>query len=155
MDFTTCKELECQLTIATKKILCFFARRFFAWDPDMLQKVKDKKKKIYNLSDDDIDSDICFNTDWWQQRVFRKMLPPSLLHWRVGSVYIFYGDKVDTSSKKVLFNKLAWNKANNVLQEILDRNVSDPPNLKLHMHQLDKKGNLKKTRISFTCITAQ
>ena len=128
---------------------------FFAWDPDMLQKVKDKKKKIHNLSDDDIDSDMHFNADWWRERVFRKILPPSLLYWRVRSVYMFYGDKVDTSSKKMLFNKLAWNKANNVLQKIPDGNVSDPPNLQLYMHQLNKKGNLKKTRISFTCVTAQ
>ena len=129
---------------------------FFSWDPDILQKVKDKKIKIYTLSDDDIDSDMCFNADWWQERVFRKISPPSLLHWRVRSVCVFYGDKVDTiSSAKALFNKLVWNKANNDLQEILDGNVSDPPNLQFRMHQLDKKGNLKKTRISFTCIAAQ
>ena len=138
-----------------KRFYVSLQEAFFAWDPGMLHKVKDKKKKIYNLSDDDIDSNMCFNADWWRERVFRNILPPSLLHWRVRSVCIFYGNKVDTSSTKALFNKLAWNKANNVLQDILDGNVSDPPNLQLHMHQLGKKGNLKKTRISFTCIAAQ
>ena len=48
-----------------------------------------------------------FNAHWWRQIVFRKILPPILLCWRVRSVCVFYGDKVDTSSKKALFNKLA------------------------------------------------
>ena len=61
----------------------------------------------------------------------------------------FYGDNVDTSSKKVLFNKLSCNKANNVLQKILDGNVSDPPNVHLYMHQLDKKGNLNRDKDMF------
>ena len=88
-----------------KRFYVSLREAFFAWDPDMLQKVKDKKKKIHNLSDDDIDSDTYFNADWWRQRVFRKTLPPSLLCWRVRSVCMFHGDKVDPSSTKALFNE--------------------------------------------------
>ena len=87
---------------------------------------------------------MCFNADWWRERVFRKMLPPSLLCWRVRSAHAFYGDKVDGDSSKTLFNKLAWNKANSALQEALDGNASDPPKVPLCTHQLDNKGSLKK-----------
>jgi len=42
-----------------------------------------------------------------------------------------------------------WNKANNILKDILDRNISDPLNISFHMYQLDKKGNLKEDNIRF------
>ena len=62
---------------------------------------------------------------------------------------MFHGDKVDPSSTKALFKKLACNKAKNVLQEILDGNASDLPNVHLHLHQLDKKVNLKRYKDKF------
>ena len=34
-------------------------------------------------------------------------------------------------------------KASNILAEILDGNISDPPNLQLYAHQLNKKGEKK------------
>ena len=48
--------------------------------------------------------------------MFRTIIPPSFLHWRVRAVLAVYGTKLDTDSKKPLFNERAWKKANNLLE---------------------------------------
>jgi hypothetical protein len=42
-----------------------------------------------------------------------------------------------------LFDSNAWDKANNVLKEILDGNVSDPPGIDFYVHRLDSNGDPK------------
>ena len=45
-----------------------------SWDPDVLQRVKEKNKQRHNLTYDQFNSDVYFNVDWWQQRLFIKIL---------------------------------------------------------------------------------
>ena len=99
-----------------KRFFVSLQEAIFAWNPEMLKKVKDKKKRTRNLTDIEIESDMCFNVRWWQERVFRTILPPSFLYWRVRAVLAVYGTKLDTDSKKHLFNERAWKKANNLLE---------------------------------------
>ena len=57
--------------------------------------------------------------------MFIKILLPSLSCWRVINACVFYSDKVDAISNKELFNNLAWNKSNNILQEIIRKYPND------------------------------
>ena len=84
---------------------------FFSWNPEMLLNIKNKMKLKYNLTDEELDADMHFKVRWWQQRAFRKILPPSILYWRVRAVIICYGSKIDTESNKPLFNERAWKKS--------------------------------------------
>ena len=127
---------------------------FFAWNPESLLQVKNKKKQKHNLTDEEIDADMYFKVRWWQERVFRKILPPSMLYWRVRAVLAFYGNKVDKDTSKPLFNERAWKKASKILIEITNGNVSDPPNLQLYVHRLNKKERKKSTRMASTCAIA-
>ena len=36
--------------------------------------------KIYNLTQEEIEAEMYFNCEWWKERVFPKILPPSLLY---------------------------------------------------------------------------
>ena len=71
------------------------------------------------------------------------MLPPSFLYGQVRAVLVVYCTKLDADSKKSLFNKRAWKKANNLLEVLLDGFISNPPDLPLCLHQLNKKGDSK------------
>ena len=66
--------------------------------------------------------------------------PPIFLRWQVRVILAVYGTKVDNNSKKHLFNNRAWKKDSDLITEILDGCMSDPPKLRLYMHQL-KGGN--------------
>ena len=46
-----------------KGFFIYLEEVFYTWDPNMLQKIIDKKKQIYNLSDNEIYSYIYFNID--------------------------------------------------------------------------------------------
>ena len=81
-----------------------------------------------------------YNVAWFRQRVERTVLPPSKLYWRVRAVFEVYGHRKDSKSGQPLFNKAAWLKANNVLQEILAGNASDPPGVEFYNQKLNSKG---------------
>ena len=46
----------------------------------------------------------------------------------------------DSKSKQPLFNARAWQKADNLLKEILEGYYSDPPNLNLYTTRLQTDG---------------
>ena len=81
-----------------------------------------------------------YNVDYFRKRVERIVLPPSKLYWRVRAVFELYGNKCDSKTGLPLFNKAAWKKANNLLQEILAGNASDPPGCLFYQQQLNAKG---------------
>ena len=64
------------------------------------------------------------------------ILPPSKLYWRVRGVFELYGPMEDAKTGKTLFNNKAWTVAKNVLKEILDGNISDPPGMSFYSHWL-------------------
>ena len=92
------------------------------------------------FSDEDIDAKMYYDVDSFRQRVDRRILPPRQLYWRVRSLFVLFGDKVDSKSKLPLFNKRAWSKANNVLKEILLGFYSDPPGISFYTNRLSKRG---------------
>jgi hypothetical protein len=63
---------------------------FFMWDLDILNKVKDALRKD-GVTDDEIDTKMFYNVDWFRQRVPRLISPPSVLYWRVRIVFAIYG----------------------------------------------------------------
>lgn len=112
---------------------------WFTWDPAKLQEVMDVLKAD-GLSEDDIDSKLYYDADYFRARVPRVVLPPSKLYPRVRAVFEVYGPKVDSESKKPLFNKTAWSKAAQVLREIALGLASDPPGVQFYTVKLDAKG---------------
>jgi hypothetical protein len=59
---------------------------------------------------------------------------------RVRAVYALYGPQVDSETKLPLFNTAAWDRANNVLAEILAGHVADPPGVQFYFQSLNTKG---------------
>ena len=112
---------------------------WFAWDPEKLQEVTDALKAD-GLSEDDIEAKMYYDADYFRARVPRVVLPPSKLYPRVRAVFEVYGPKVDSESKKPLFNKTAWAKAAQVLREIVLGLASDPPGVQFYTVKLDAKG---------------
>ena len=51
-------------------------------------------------------------------------------------MYAIYGNKIDALSGKALFDDEAWKKANNVLKEILQGFVSDPPGYQFYTKKI-------------------
>ncbi|KAG7358280.1 hypothetical protein IV203_014867 [Nitzschia inconspicua] len=57
---------------------------------------------------------------------------------------VAFGKRVDSKTKQPLFNKEAWKKAKNLLDEILEGFYSDPPGFDFYTFELDKNGQVKK-----------
>lgn len=108
------------------------------WDPIILDKVKNNLKKE-GLSEREIEDKMYFDTYYFTQRVPRTAPPPSIMYPRVRAVYALFGNK--RSSKGVpLFTAANWNKAKNVLAEILAGHASDPPGVSFYTQQINSKG---------------
>ena len=90
---------------------------FFIWDEDQMTDLRERMKKA-GKTDEEIDSELYYNSKLFRGCVARRVAPPSILYWRVRAVFALYGNMVDSDSKKALFNKRAWVKARNVLNEI-------------------------------------
>jgi len=86
---------------------------WFLWDEDSLEKVKEVLKGE-GFTQSEIDSLMYFKPSFFTERVERKIPPPSELYWRVRAVFITFGNKIDSSTGRPLFNAAAWTKANNV-----------------------------------------
>ena len=67
------------------------------------------------MNENEIEMHMHYNIKWWSTCAHRSMLPPSLLHWRVRVVFVFYGDKKEVLTVKPLFNYGAWIKSKNML----------------------------------------
>lgn len=83
--------------------------------------------KSKGLTDTDIANKEYFHFEYFRNRVDRRIPPPSVLYPRVRAVLALYGGRVDSRTNKPLFTDKTWDKANELLREILSGNVSDPP----------------------------
>lgn len=112
---------------------------FFAWRPGLLTDVL-HILEAKGFSKQDIKAKMYYDIDFFRQRVDRRILPPRQLYWRVRSVFVLFGGKLDSKSKMPLFNTRAWKKANNVLKEVLKGFYSDPPGISFYTNRLDRRG---------------
>lgn len=124
---------------------------FFAWDTDCLERVKVALRKD-GMREDEIDAKMYYDVAFFRARVRRAILPPSSLYWRVRAVYELFGPMIDEETKAPLFNQASWKKANNVLNEILAGNISDPPGVSLYTQKLDAKGAPAYDRLGIALI---
>jgi hypothetical protein len=130
---------------AKKGYYVAFQEAFFAWDPKKLAEVKGVLRKS-GMKDEEIEAKMYYDADFFVECVFRAVLPPRLLYWRIRSVFAVWGTKVDGVTGKPLFNKRAWKKANNLLKEILKGCYSDPPGISFYIQKLDKNGEPRTNR---------
>ena len=66
---------------------------FFSWNPSMHTTVKNSLMNNEGMSESEIEMHLHHNLTWWSARIHRSILPPSLLHWRVRAIIVFYRDK--------------------------------------------------------------
>jgi hypothetical protein len=60
---------------------------------------------------------------------------------------------VDLATKRPLFNKRAWKKANNILKEIMMGYYSDPPGFAFYSTKLDKRGEPMVNKYGFELLS--
>ena len=85
-----------------------------------------------------------YKRKYFSKRIVRYCLPPSKLCYRVRAVFAIFGKKIDTTTCKILFNKDAWIKSKNILNETLEGYYSDPPGTSLYRCELNKIKTIKK-----------
>ena len=66
------------------------------------------------------------------------------MYYRVYNVFATFGPKKDPKMNKTLFNKLAWQKANGILKEILCGYYSDPPGESSYRYKLRRNGSIRR-----------
>ncbi|KAG7371052.1 hypothetical protein IV203_019622 [Nitzschia inconspicua] len=119
------------------------SRAFLEYEPAKLEKVKGKLMER-GWTDEEISATMFYNPIFFNRRVERIALPPRQLYYRVRAVMVAFGKRVDSKIKQPLFNKEAWKKAKNLLDEILEGFYSDPPGFDFYTFELDKNGQVKK-----------
>ena len=105
-----------------------------------------RRMEADGMTNDDIESKRYYNSRMFNKCVPRTCPPPSILYWRVRAVFAMYGNIVDSKTNKPLFNKQAWNKAQGVLDEILEGYYSDPPGIQLYTKKLKRDGSVKRNK---------
>ena len=98
---------------------------FFIWDEKVLYEVQETMRKKAGWTSKKIENMMYFKHTWFTARVPRVVPKPSQLYFRVRSVYTLFGGLKDGATP--LFNEKSWKKAANVLKEIEDGLISDPP----------------------------
>ena len=71
----------------------------------------------------------------------REMPPPSIFCWRVRAVFAIYGTMIGSKAGMPLFNKQAWAKAENLIEDILLGYYSNTPGACIYRKQLNKDGS--------------
>jgi hypothetical protein len=87
-----------------------FRDALLAWNPVLLEEVREAMKQD-GLTDDDVDKQLYFNSKLFKACVDRRVLPSSLLYWRLRAVFMIFGNLKDTRTNQPLFNATAWKKA--------------------------------------------
>jgi hypothetical protein len=126
-----------------KPFYAALSEAFFSWDDEDMKVLMERLKSILHLSDKEILNLRYYKRSFFTKRVRRYVLPPSRLYWRVRAVIEAYATRRDADSNKPLFNKLCWQKANGILQEILLGYYSDPPGLDMYQYEIDPYGAIK------------
>ncbi|GBO90611.1 hypothetical protein FisN_19Lh006 [Fistulifera solaris] len=127
-------------------------RAFLEWDPERLKEVKEALVKL-GISEKEIEARLYYNIQWFAARVERRALPPHLLYWRVCAVLSYFGNKIDSVSKKPLFGKNEWNKAKSLLSDIRKGYFSDPPGVSFYRYRVDGRGQIIRDRKGFALLT--
>ncbi|KAL7507187.1 hypothetical protein ACHAXN_004385 [Cyclotella atomus] len=112
---------------------------FLFWNPAKLKELEDAMMKS-GMINDEIQAQKYHNARLYRECVDRKVPPSSILYHRVRAVCALFGNMIDSKTKKPLFSKKAWKKANNVLKDILAGYYSDPPGLNFYTKRLGSNG---------------
>jgi hypothetical protein len=105
------------------------------------------------MSDKMIQAKKYFNVKFFRVRCGRAYYMPSRLYWRMRAVFAFYGKIIDPETKRPLFNKAAWAKANNLLKDILLGLYSNPPpGLALYHPKLTAEGLAAKDKLGLELL---
>ncbi|EJK75836.1 hypothetical protein THAOC_02434 [Thalassiosira oceanica] len=121
---------------AKKAYFAALKNAFLIWNPEKLEKLKSKLREE-GKTDNEIEAMMYYNSRLFQDCVERHAPAPKILYYRVRAVYKLFGNIKDSFTGKPLFNKEAWKKANNILEEILLGFYSDPPGFNFYNTRLD------------------
>ncbi len=92
------------------------------------------------MKEEEIKAKLYYNVDFFVECCFQCCLGSQLLYWHVRSVFAVWGTKIDSVTRKPLFNNRTWKKANNILKEILKGCYSDQPGISFYIQKIDKNG---------------
>lgn len=96
--------------------------------------------KEHGLNEKQLENMWLFKASFFKKRVPHFVPKSSQLYKRVRTVFAFFGNLRCPTSGLPLFNERAWQKANNLLQEIALGYASDIPGKIYHRHAIGKDG---------------
>ncbi|KAL3903558.1 MAG: hypothetical protein SGILL_010401, partial [Bacillariaceae sp.] len=138
-----------------KKAFCYaLMNAVYQWDPNDLDRVR-ANLTSKGWTNDDFESILFYRPSYFRTRVKRIILPPNKLYYRVRAVFVTFGDKIDSKTKKALFNAEGWKSANSMLKEVRRGFYSDPPGWNFYGKKLDDKGDLKSDSYGNQLITCK
>ncbi|GFH52681.1 hypothetical protein CTEN210_09158 [Chaetoceros tenuissimus] len=129
-----------------------FRDALLAWNTELLQELKDVMIEKDGMAAQDVDRLLYFNSKLFRDCVDRKILQPEQLYWRLRAVFMTFGNLIDPRTNKPLFNKAAWGKAKNILDEVLAGLISDPPGVSFYMKRLNDDGTEMKNKYGFNML---
>ncbi|GFH49181.1 hypothetical protein CTEN210_05657, partial [Chaetoceros tenuissimus] len=129
-----------------------FRDALLAWNTELLQELKDVMIEKDAMAAQDVDRLLYFNSKIFRDCVDRKILPPEQLYWRLRAVFMTFGNLIDPRTNKPLFNKAAWGKAKNILDEVLAGLISDPPGVSFYMKRLNDDGTEMKNKYGLNML---
>ena len=116
-------------------------RAWFEFNEDQLESVKAALRRYDGLDDAEIDAKMYYDFPFFRNRASRVVPQASVHYRRVRAVFALFGPMRDATTNRPLFNKAAWAKAKNVLDEILAGHCADPPDFPMYMLRVDDDGN--------------
>ncbi|KAK7002121.1 hypothetical protein R3P38DRAFT_3215931 [Favolaschia claudopus] len=99
------------------------------WDPAIRARVDEKCRKVFKI---DFDVMLLRNPRWIKKRTPRYVPPPSVLVPAIEHVFNIFGGALDAKSGEPLFNAVARQKANAVLDLAREGYLSDPAGVVLY-----------------------
>ena len=130
---------------AKKAYFVALSEAFLIWNPDKLKDLM-TRMRAGGMTEEEVRLQRYFNKRLFCDCVDRHCPAPSILYWRVRAVFVMYGPIVDSKTKAPLFNTRAWQKADNLLKEILEGYYSDPPNINLYTTRLRADGTVMRNK---------
>lgn len=133
-----------------KSYYVVFMNAWLIWDDNLMNELRTRMAET-GLSEEDIDAELFYNPSLFKGSVDRHVPPPSILYWRVRAVFVTFGNMVDESTGRPLFNAAAWKRAKNLLTEIRAGLYSDPPGMKMYTYKMEK-GRIKLNKYGMKMI---
>ncbi|KAL7529638.1 hypothetical protein ACHAXR_003072, partial [Thalassiosira sp. AJA248-18] len=128
---------------AKKAFFVALKNAFLVWNPVKKKELEDGMRAS-GMSEKEIKAQEYYHPQVYNKCVDRCAPSPKILYWRVRAVYVHFGKMIDSKTKKPLFHGEAWNKADNVLKEILCGFYSDPPGFDMYNKVLNADGTTVK-----------